>query len=151
MRLFLLGDAMGALPLCEERAEVARRRGRLALEGYYRGAAARCRIALGDVQAGRAGIAAEAGIAARMAGEPWGWQRIHAIGTTDALAHVTDTGWPDVITQLQEAFPGERRGPPPRRVGGRLRGEGAGADRRRGRRRWSRTRYPRCAGRRCGR
>ncbi len=114
VRLFLLGDATGALPLCEERAEVARRRGRLALEGYYRGAAARCRIALGDVQAGRAGIADEAGIAARMAGEPWGWQRIHAIGTTDALAHVTDTGWPEVITQLQEAFPGNAAG---RRLG----------------------------------
>ncbi len=114
VRLFLLGDAMGALPLCEDRAETARRRGRLALEGYYRGAAARCRIALGDVQAGRAGIADEAAIAARMAGEPWGWQRIHAIGTTDALAHVTDTGWPEVITQLQEAFPGNAAG---RRLG----------------------------------
>lgn len=104
VRLFLLGDAVGALPLCEDRAETARRRGRLALEGYYRGAAARCRIALGDVPAGRAGAAEEAGLAARMAGEPWGWQRIHAIGTTDALAHVTDGGWPEVITQLQEAF-----------------------------------------------
>lgn len=110
VRLFLLGDAAGALPLCEDRAEAARRQGRLALEGYYRGAAARCRIALGDIPSGRDGIAREAGIAARMAGEPWGWQRIHAIGTTDALAHVTDAGWPEVITQLQEAFPGNAAG-----------------------------------------
>ena len=110
VRLFLLGDAPGALPLFEARARAAREGGRLALEGYFRNAAARCCAALGRLDAARAGIAEAADLARRTDGDAWGWQRIHAIGTADALAHVTDQGWEDVLAQLADAFPGSGAG-----------------------------------------
>lgn len=104
VRLFLLGDYAGALPLFDAEASEAHARGALALEAYCRGAAARCHVALGDLDAGRAGIAEELRIAGRIGQGRWGWQRIHLIGTLDALAHATDAGWTEVLAHLEDAF-----------------------------------------------
>jgi hypothetical protein len=104
VRLFLLGDYTGALPLFEERARTAHARGQLALEGYCRGSAARCHIALGDLDAGQAGLAEERRISARIGRGLWGWQRLQLTGTLDGLAHALDSGWEDQLTHISEVF-----------------------------------------------
>ncbi|TWF82242.1 transcriptional regulator [Pseudonocardia hierapolitana] len=103
VRLLVLGDIAVALPLLTDAAEAARERGQIALRSYYLTLAARAQITLGDLAGGRATLAG-----ARAVGgadrRGWGWQRIHDIGTLDALAHATDVGWTDVLTQLDEAY-----------------------------------------------
>ncbi len=103
IRLLVLGDVTAALPLLTDAAEAARERGQIALRSYYLTLAARAQITLGDLAGGRAtlAVARAVGGADRRA---WGWQRIHDIGTLDALAHATDVGWIDVLTQLDEAY-----------------------------------------------
>jgi DNA-binding SARP family transcriptional activator len=104
VRLFLVGDYAGALSLFESGASEARTRGRLALEGYCRGSAARCHIALGRLEAGRAGLAEERRIAARIGRGLWGWQRLQLTGTLDAVAHAGDSGWEGVLAHVEQVF-----------------------------------------------
>lgn len=104
VRLFLLGDYAGALPVLEERARAAHRLGQLALEGYCRGSVARCHIALGNFELGQAGLAEERRIAARIGRGLWGWQRLQLTGTLDALAHGLDSGWEGLLEQITGVF-----------------------------------------------
>jgi hypothetical protein len=104
VRLFLLGDYAGALPVFEERARAAHQLGQLALEGYCRGSAARCHIALGNFELGQAGLAEERRIAARIGRGLWGWQRLQLTGTLDGLAHGLDTGWEGVLEHITGVF-----------------------------------------------
>jgi DNA-binding SARP family transcriptional activator len=106
VRLFVLGDYRGALPLLEAELAEAGARGRLALQGYYRTLLARAHAALGRLAEARAGLAAARGLAGRSGTDGWGWQRVHDIGTLDAIAHATDTGWTDVLMQIDEAYRG---------------------------------------------
>src|SRR5918994_6659896 len=104
VRLFLLGDYSGALPLFLEQARSAHVLGQLALEGYCRGSAARCHLALGHLDEGRAGFAEERRIAARIGRGLWGWQRLQLSGTLDAVAHVLDAGWEGVLAHMNDTF-----------------------------------------------
>jgi tetratricopeptide (TPR) repeat protein len=103
VRLFVLGDVAAALPLLEDAAEAARERGQVALRSYCLTLTARAHITLGSLDVGRATLA-EARAVGGADRRSWGWQRIHDIGTLDALAHATDVGWTDVLTQLDEAY-----------------------------------------------
>jgi DNA-binding SARP family transcriptional activator len=108
VRLFLLGDYASALPRFAAEATEARARGQLAREAYCRGNLARCHIALGQLEAGRAVLAECHAVADRIAAGPWGWQRVHAIaGTDDALVLATDEGWEDLLSLVAE-FSGRR-------------------------------------------
>jgi DNA-binding SARP family transcriptional activator len=108
VRLFLLGDYAGALPRFTAEAAEVHARGQLAREAYCRGGLARCHIALGQLEAGRAALAECHAVADRIAAGPWGWQRVHAIaGTDDALVLATDEGWEDLLNLIAE-FSGTR-------------------------------------------
>jgi hypothetical protein len=108
VRLFLLGDYAGALPRFAAEAAEAHARGQLAREAYCHGCLARCHIALGQLEAGRAVLAECHAAADRIAAGPWGWQRLHAIaGTDDALVLATDEGWEDLLSLVAE-FSGTR-------------------------------------------
>ena len=108
VRLFLLGDYAGALPRFAAQAAEAHTHGRLAREAYCHGCLARCHIALGQLEAGRATLAECHAVADRIAAGPWGWQRVHAIaGTDDALVLATDQGWEDLLSLITE-FSGTR-------------------------------------------
>jgi DNA-binding SARP family transcriptional activator len=110
VRLFFLGDYAGALPRFTAEAAEAHARGQLAQEAYCRGLVARCWIALGHLDAGRAALAEAHAVSDRIAAGPWGWQRYHAIlGTGIALALVTDEGWEDFLP-LAAAISGKRGG-----------------------------------------
>lgn len=104
VRLLVLGDLRGAVPLIEDAIAAAHDRGRLALESYHRTLLARALAALGRIDDGRSGLAEARALATRSGYSGWGWQRIHDIGTLDAIAHVTDVGWTDVLAQLDEAY-----------------------------------------------
>ena len=98
VRLFLLGDYAGALPRFAAEAAQARTRGQLAQEAYCHGCLARCQIALGQLEAGRASLAQAHVVADRIAAGPWGWQRVFAIvGTEHALVLATDEGWEELL------------------------------------------------------
>jgi DNA-binding SARP family transcriptional activator len=98
VRLFLLGDYAGALPRFAAEATEAHARGQLARESYCHGCVARCHIALGRLEAGRAALAEAHAVADRIAAGPWGWQRVHAIlGTEHALVLATDEGWEEML------------------------------------------------------
>src|SRR4029453_4772768 len=98
VRLFLLGDYAGALPRFAAEAAEAHARGQLAREAYCRGCLARCHIALGQLEAGRAALAGTQALGDRIPAGPWGWQLVHAIlGTIDELAVATDEGWEEVL------------------------------------------------------
>jgi hypothetical protein len=98
VRLFFLGDYAGALPRFAAEAAEAQARGQLAREAYCHGCLARCWIALGQLEAGRAALAEAHIVADRIAAGPWGWQRVHAIvGTEHALALATDEGWEELL------------------------------------------------------
>jgi DNA-binding SARP family transcriptional activator/tetratricopeptide (TPR) repeat protein len=98
VRLFLLGDYAGALPRFAAEAAQAHARGQLAREAYCHGCRARCHIALGQLEAGRAALAEAHAVAGRIAAGPWGWQRVHAIlGTEHALVLATDEGWEELL------------------------------------------------------
>lgn len=103
VRLFVLGDFASALPLLDDAAEVARARGQVALRSYCLTLAARAQIALGDLDGGRARLTEARGVGGTDR-RGWGWQRVHEIGTLDALAHATDVGWTDVLAQIDEAY-----------------------------------------------
>ena len=104
VRLFLLGDFAGALPRFAAEAAQAHARGQLAREAYCRGCLARCHIALGQLEAGRAALAQAHAVADRIAAGPWGWQLVHAIlGTDHALALATDEGLEDLLGLVAEA------------------------------------------------
>ena len=90
VRLFLLGDYAGALPRFAAEAAQAHARGQLAREAYCHGGLARCHIALGQLEAGRAALAEAHAVADRIAAGPWGWQRVHAIAGTDRCARAGD-------------------------------------------------------------
>jgi DNA-binding SARP family transcriptional activator len=103
VRLFLLGDYAGALPRFTAEATEAHARGQLAREAYCRGCLARCHIALGQLEAGRAALAETHAVADRIAAGPWGWQLVHAIlGTIDELAVATDEGWEEVLRLVED-------------------------------------------------
>jgi tetratricopeptide (TPR) repeat protein len=103
IRLFLLGDYVGALPRFAAEAAEARARGQLAREAYCRGCLARCHIALGQLEAGRDGLTETQAVADRIAAGPWGWQLIHAIiGTADELVVATDEGWEEVLRLVED-------------------------------------------------
>jgi DNA-binding SARP family transcriptional activator len=103
VRLFLLGDYAGALPRFVAEAAQAHARGQLAQEAYCYGCLARCHIALGQLEAGRAAQAEAHAVADRIAAGPWGWQRVFAIvGTDHALALATDEGWEDLLKLASE-------------------------------------------------
>jgi DNA-binding SARP family transcriptional activator/tetratricopeptide (TPR) repeat protein len=103
VRLFVLGDIAGALPLLNDAAEAARGRGQVALRSYCLTLAARAQVALGALDAGRTTLT-EVGTVVGTDRGSWGWQRIHYIGTLDAFAHATDVGWTDVVGQIDEAY-----------------------------------------------
>jgi hypothetical protein len=105
VRLFVVGDYAGALPRFAAEAAAANARGQLAREAYCRGGVARCWIAIGQLDAGRAALAEARAVADRMAaGGSWGWQRLHAIvGVSHALALATDEGWEEVLRLIAEA------------------------------------------------
>ena len=103
IRLFLLGDYVGALPRFAAEAAEAHARGQLAREAYCRGCLARCHIALGQLKAGRDALVETHAVADRIAAGPWGWQLVHAIlGTTDELAVATDEGWEEVLRLAED-------------------------------------------------
>ena len=103
VRLFVLGDYAGALPRFAAEAAEAHARGQLAREAYCRGCVARCRIVLGQLEAGRAALAEAHALADRIAPGSWGWQRVHAIvGAEHALALATDEGWEDWLRLVAE-------------------------------------------------
>jgi hypothetical protein len=103
VRLFLLGDYVGALPRFGAEAAEAHARGQLAREAYCRGCLARCHIALGQLKAGRDALVETHAVADRIAAGPWGWQLVHAIlGTTDELAVATDEGWEEVLRLVED-------------------------------------------------
>ena len=103
VRLFLLGDYVGALPRFAAEAAEAHARGQLAREAYCRGCLARCHIALGQLQAGRDALVETHAVADRIAAGPWGWQLVHAIlGTTDELAVATDEGWEEILRLVED-------------------------------------------------
>jgi DNA-binding SARP family transcriptional activator len=98
VRLFVLGDYAGALPRFVAEAAEANHRGQLAREAYCHGCVARCWIALGRLEAGRAALAEARTLAQRIAADAWGWQLLHAVvGPTHALALATDEDWEEVL------------------------------------------------------
>jgi class 3 adenylate cyclase len=110
VRLFFLGDYAGALRRFTAEAAQAQARGQLAREAYCHGCLARCHIALGQLEAGRAALAEAHTVADRVAAGPWGWQRYHAIlGTEHTLALATDEGWEEVL-RLDAEISGMRGG-----------------------------------------
>jgi hypothetical protein len=103
VRLFVLGDYAGALPRFAAEAAQAHARGQLAREAYCLGCVGRCRIVLGQLEAGRAALADAHALADRIAADSWGWQRVHAIvGAEHALALATDEGWEDWLRLVAE-------------------------------------------------
>jgi DNA-binding SARP family transcriptional activator len=103
VRLFVLGDYAGALPRFAAEAAEAHARGQLAREAYCLGGVARCRIVLGQLEAGRKALAEAHAVADRIAAGSWGWQRVHAIvGAEHALALATDEGWEDWLRLVAE-------------------------------------------------
>jgi DNA-binding SARP family transcriptional activator len=103
IRLFFLGDYAGALPRFADEAAEAHAHGQLARETYCHGCLARCHIALGQLEAGRAALAEAHAVAGRIAAGLWGWQLVHAIaGTDDALVLATDEGWEDLLSLVAE-------------------------------------------------
>jgi DNA-binding SARP family transcriptional activator len=110
IRLFYLGDYAGGLPRFTAETAEARTRGQLAREAYCHRCVARCWIALGHLEAGRAALAEAHAVADRIAAGPWGWQPFHAIlGTEVALALATDEGWEDLESLNAQVF-GKRIG-----------------------------------------
>ncbi|QJY48411.1 BTAD domain-containing putative transcriptional regulator [Pseudonocardia broussonetiae] len=91
---FLVGDYAAAVPLFERDAAVAEAAGQLALEVYCRAGAARCRVALGDLDGGAEVIDHVHGLVARLPGLGPGWQLLHHEGAQDALAMARDDHWP---------------------------------------------------------
>lgn len=103
VRLFVLGDYADALPRFTAEAAQAHARGQLAREAYCLGCVGRCRIVLGQLEAGRAALADAHALADRIAADSWGWQRVHAIvGAEHALALATDEGWEDWLRLVAE-------------------------------------------------
>jgi class 3 adenylate cyclase len=103
VRLFVLGDYAGALPRFAAEVAEAHARGQLAREVYCLGCVARCRVVLGQLEAGRAALAEAHAVADRIAAGSWGWQRVHAIvGAEHALALATDEGWEDWLRLVAE-------------------------------------------------
>lgn len=92
---FLVGDYASAVPLFERDAAVAEAAGQLALEVYCRAGAARCRVALGDLDGGAEVIDHVHGLVARLPGLGPGWQLLHHEGAQDALAMARDDHWPE--------------------------------------------------------
>lgn len=105
---YLLGDYAAAVPLFAAQAEEAETRGRLALAIYCRAGQARCQIALGDLDAGRATLAVVRGLVARAPELPLGWQLLHHQGAEDALVMARDEGWERRVAEFE---PWTRPGP----------------------------------------
>ncbi|NMO94111.1 AfsR/SARP family transcriptional regulator [Actinomycetospora sp. TBRC 11914] len=90
---FLLGDYAGAVPRFAAAADAAEAEGRLAWAVYCRAGEARCRIALGDLAAGRTALERSRHLVARIPGLPLGWQLLHHEGAEDALTAAVDDDW----------------------------------------------------------
>ena len=89
MLLYVLGGLRPAVRLFEEAAERARARGELAREVHCRASIARALAALGDLEDARAALAQARGLASRIPGRSWSWERIHVEGALDALTMAT--------------------------------------------------------------
>jgi DNA-binding SARP family transcriptional activator len=102
VRLYLLGELRSALPAFEEAAVQARARGELARQVHCRASIARSRAALGELEAARAALAEARELASRVPGRGWSWERIHVVGSLDALTLATAEDWEGILTAFDE-------------------------------------------------
>jgi tetratricopeptide (TPR) repeat protein len=97
VRLYLLGELRPALPAFEDTAVQARTRGELAREVHCRASIARSLAALGELEAARAALAEARELADRIPGRGWSWERIHVMGSLDALTLATAEDWEEIM------------------------------------------------------
>jgi len=102
VRLYLLGELRSALPAFEDAAAAARARGELAREVHCRASIARSRAALGQLEAARAALAEAHELASRIPGRGWSWERIHVVGSLDALTLATAEDWEGMLAAFDE-------------------------------------------------
>ena len=102
VRLYLLGELRSALPAFEDAAVQARTRGELAREVHCRASIARSRAALGELEAARAALAEARELASRIPGRGWSWERIHVMGSLDALTLATAKDWEGILAVFWE-------------------------------------------------
>ena len=100
--LYVLGGLRPAVPLFEEAADRARARGELAREVHCRASIARALAALGDLEDARAALAQARGLASRIPGRSWSWERIHVEGALDALTLATGEDWAGMLAVFGE-------------------------------------------------
>ena len=99
---YVLGGLRPAVPLFEEAADRARARGELAREVHCRASIARALAALGDLEDARAALAQARGLASRIPGRSWSWERIHVEGALDALTMATGEDWAGMLAVFGE-------------------------------------------------
>src|SRR6516164_5938020 len=102
VRLYLLGELRSALPGFEDAATAARARGELAREVHCRASIARSLAALGELEAARAALAEARELASRIPGRGWSWERIHVVGSLDALTLATADDWDGMLAAFGE-------------------------------------------------
>ena len=102
VRLYLLGDLRSAGPAFEDAAAAARARGELAREVHCRASIARARAALGELEAARAAQTEARELARRIPGRGWSWERIHVVGSLDALTLATGEDWEGMLAAFDE-------------------------------------------------
>jgi len=102
VRLYLLGELRSALPGFEDAATAARARGELAREVHCRASIARALAALGELEAARAALAEARELASRIPGRGWSWERIHVVGSLDALTLATAEDWEGMLAAFDE-------------------------------------------------
>jgi len=100
VRLYLLGDLRPSA--FEDAAAAARARGELAREVHCRASIARARAALGELEAARAAQAEARELASRIPGRGWSWERIHVVGSLDALTLATGEDWEGMLAAFDE-------------------------------------------------
>jgi DNA-binding SARP family transcriptional activator len=97
VRLYLLGEFRSALSVFEDAAVQARARGELAREVHCRASIARSLAALGELEPARATLAEARELASRIPGRGWSWERIHVMGSLDALTLATAEDWEGIL------------------------------------------------------
>jgi tetratricopeptide (TPR) repeat protein len=97
VQLYLLGEFRSALSAFEDAAVQARARGELAREVHCRASIARSRAALGELEPARAALAEARELASRIPGRGWSWERIHVMGSLDALTLATAEDWEGIL------------------------------------------------------
>jgi hypothetical protein len=102
VRLYLLGELRSALPAFHDAAVRARARGELAREVHCRASIARSLAALGELEAARASLAGARELASRIPGRGWSWERIHVVGSLDALTLATAEDWEGMLAAFGE-------------------------------------------------